>query len=417
MNETFPIILLEPKIETFPAIVSIEIDYLKEARKLLDDGHPAYSLLAIWNAAVHNLRRRIESYSIELFLSAVKDESGRKKYDKDGETINERWSNIDELVLIKGSSQLGVLSKKAAKALEMINWMRNHASPAHGSDNRVENEDVFGLALILQKNLFVADMPDPGHSPSGLFEPIKSTILDEEKIAMLKDQITSFRQGDIRITFGFMLDIICSGKQPSFDNVKSIFPEVWNKANEDLKKVGGQRYYTLVIDTDSDESDDKGAKIRLLETLLAVDGIKYIPESVRANLYRHVVKKLAIAKDSSYAWIDEDKAAKSLLQFGINIPSVAFEDIFQEILSVSCGNYWGRSGAYEILKPFFDSLNSTQLMKLARLFLENERVKSELFQRKPKSEALRILNVIKNKINIQSNKDEVDEIISKVQNY
>jgi len=416
MTENLPTILLEPKVDNFPAIINTEIDFLNEARKLLDDGHPAYSLLAIWSAAVHNLRRRVETYSIELFQSAVKDESGRKKYSKDGETINERWANVDEIVLINGTTKLGILSKKAGKALEMINWMRNHASPAHGSDNRVENEDVFGLALILQKNLFVDDMPDPGHSPSGLFEPIKTSILDNEKIDLLKDQIKSFKQSDIRITFGFMLDMICTGTQPSLDNVKLLFNDVWTKSNDDLKKVAGQRYYSLILEPDSDESDDKGAKIRLLETLIDVDGIKYIPDSARANIYRRVVKALALAKDSSYAWDDEEKAAKSLLQFGTNIPSIAFEDVYQEILTVSCGNYWGRSGAYEILSPFFDILNSTQLMKLSRLFENNERVQSELFQTKPKKQAITILNIIKDKITIQSSKDELDKIIEQVEN-
>lgn len=415
MTENLPTILLEPKIDNFPAIIDTEIDFLNEARQLLDDGHPAYSLLAIWSAAVHNLRRRVETYSIELFQSAVKDESGRKKYSKDGETINERWANVDELILINGTTKLGILSKKAGKALEMINWMRNHASPAHGSDNRVEKEDVFGLALILQKNLFVADMPDPGHSPSGLFEPIKTAILDSDKIALLKDQIKSFRQSDIRITFGFMLDMICSGVQPSLNNVKLLFNDVWTKSNDDLKKVAGQRYYSLILEPDSDESDDKGAKIRLLETLIDVDGIKYIPDSARANIYRHVAKKIALAKDSSYAWNDEEKAAKSLLQFGTNIPSIAFEDVYQEVLTVSCGNYWGRSGAYEILSPFFNVLNSTQLMKLARLFENNERVQSELFQVKPKKQAILILNFIKDKITIQSSKDELDKIIEHVE--
>ena len=55
-----------------------------------------------------------------------------------------------------------------SSALEMINWMRNHASPAHDSDTIVTNEDVIAHALILQKNLFEDGLPDPGHSPAGL---------------------------------------------------------------------------------------------------------------------------------------------------------------------------------------------------------------------------------------------------------
>jgi hypothetical protein len=414
MNDNLPVLLKSPTSSHFPALVQTEEAFLSQARALVDNGFPDHALLDIWNAAVHNLRRRIEAYGVELFLSAIKDESGRKKYDKDGETINERWSGVDEIVLINGAARLGVLNKKACKALEMINWMRNHASPAHASDDKVEAEDVFGLALILQKNLFEHAMPDPGHSPSGLFDPIKSTLLDEEKLQMLRDQIKSFRQADIRLTFGFMMDMICKGENPSFDNVKELFNDVWDRANEELRKSAGARYHSLVIDPDSDDSDDKGARIRILEALVRANGIKYIPDAARAVLYRHAIKSLAKAKDTQYGWSDETKAARALSQFGPFVPSVAFEEVYQEILAVWCGNYWGRSQAYLTLKVFIDALNSTQLMKLARMFEENSRVRDELIQSKPNKQAVALLKEIRGKLTIQANKDEIDEIIEKV---
>lgn len=415
MSSALPAILTLPSKTTFPAATDVEINFLNDAKKLLDVGFPDHALLNIWNASVHNLRRRVELYSIELFNSAIKEESGRKKYDINGDTITERWSGVDDLVLINGSIKLGVLNKKAGKALEMINWMRNHASPAHASDNKVEAEDVYGIALILQKNLFEAEMPDPGHSPSGLFEPIKKSILDEDNIELLKDQIKAFKMSDIRITFGFLLDMICEGNSPAKDNAKALFPEVWKKANENLKCSAGQRYHAYSLDPDIDSSMDKGAKVRVLETLINIDGIKYIPDAARANLFRRAVKKLAKAKDTPYGWNEEVKSAKALAQFGTAIPSIAFEDVYQEILAVICGNYWGRSEAYITLKIFFKDLNSTQLMNLARLFKNNTRVCEELFQQKPKQIALDLLSEIQDKMTIQSSKDEIDEIIEYVE--
>jgi hypothetical protein len=405
-----PAILDKPTKGNFPATIDAEIVHLSQARALLDAGFPDHSLLAIWNAAVHNLRRRMEAYGIELFVSAIKDESGRKKYDNDGETLTERWSGVDDLTLISGATKLGVINKKAGKSLEMINWMRNHASPAHGSDNSVEEEEVFGLALMLQKNLFEAEMPDPGHSPSGLFEPIKSSILTETNLDLLKDQIRAFKPADIRLTFGFLLDMICKGDSPSHENASKLFIETWEKANEDLKKSAGQRYHSYLLEPTSDTSSDSGAKIRVLETLVKVNGIKFIPDAARANLYRHAIKQLAKAKDTSYGWTDEEKAAKALVQFGPYVPSIAFEDVYQEILTVWCGNYWGRSNAHVSLLLFIDSLNSNQLMNLARIFKENERANGELFQSKPKAHAINLLNHIQGKLTIQASIDEIDEI-------
>lgn len=414
MSSTLPAILTDTTVSQFPAITNVEIQFLNDAKTLLDVGFPDHSLLNIWNASVHNLRRRVELYGVELFNSAIKDEAGRKKYENNGETLTERWGGVDDLVLINGSIKLGVLNKKAGKALEMINWMRNHASPAHASDNKVEKEDVFGIALILQKNLFEAEMPDPGHSPSGLFDPIKKSVLDEENLDLLRDQINAFKLSDIRITFGFLLDMICKGESPAAENAKALFSAVWERANEDLKCSAGQRYHTYLLDQEADTSSDKGAKVRVLETLLKVDGVKYIPDAARATLFRRAVKKLAEAKNTAYGWNDEVKAAKALVQFGTAIPSIAFEDVYQEVLAVICGNYWGRSDAYKTLKILFEKLNSTQLMALARLFRNNNRVMEELFQSRPKAIALSILSDIKEKMTIQASKDEIDEIITYV---
>lgn len=411
MTESLPAILDSVQLEQFPAVAPEEIGYLSQARELFDAGFPAHALLDIWSAAIHNLRRRIEAYSVDIFLSSIKDEGGRKKFNPEGDTISERWFGVDDLILINGATRLGVLNKKAGKALEIINWMRNHASPAHASNDNVTAPDVIALALLLEGNLFHSEMPDTGHSPSGLFDPVKKLMLSEDRIEMLRDQIRSFRHADVRITFGFLVDLICKGEEPAFTNAKALFPEAWANSSEELKKSAGERYYSYNLNPDADDSADNGAKKRLLEVLVACDGIKYMPEPARAILYRHAVKPLGIAKNSQYGWIDEEKAARSLLQFGPYIPSIAFERVYQEILAVYCGNYWGRSNAHSILLPFIDALNSTQLMRLARLFKESERVQDELSQSKPSKHAVDLLNDIKGRLSIQANIDEVDKII------
>jgi hypothetical protein len=99
------------------------------------------------------------------------------------------------LVVIAGATRLGLLNKKAGKALEMINWMRNNASPAHDNDQKLDREDVMALAMMLTKNLFQADMPDPGHSVSSLFDPVKAQILNSTQIDVLADQIRGLKAG------------------------------------------------------------------------------------------------------------------------------------------------------------------------------------------------------------------------------
>src|SRR5690554_3302719 len=230
----------------FQYIDTREKDYIEEAKGLFNSEFYSYSMLAIWNAAINNLKRRVEAYSVELWSTVVKDEAGRKKFDKTGETIAERWSNVDDLILIKGATSLGLLNPKAGKSLEMINWMRNHASPAHDSDNRVEREDVISLILLLQKNLFEKTFPEPGHTISTIFEPLKTTNLNTEELEILKDQIRSFRTLDIRTTYGFFMEMINSGNEPALSNIINLFPTLWEFCDEGLRKVIGVKYQNLV---------------------------------------------------------------------------------------------------------------------------------------------------------------------------
>lgn len=400
--------------KTFPILVEREIDYINEAKGLFEGEFYSYSMLAIWNAAVNNLKRKVEAYGVELWSSIVKDEPGRKKYDKDGETIAERWSNVDDLVLIAGATRLGLLNPKAGKALEMINWMRNHASPAHDSDNRVEREDAIGLILILQKNLFEQPFPEPGFSVSALFEPIKKRSHSEDELGTLRDQIKSFRVQDIRNSFGFFTDLLTKGEEPSTTNVIELFPTLWERANEDLRKTLGVKYHTLMIDPDSDDSIDKGAKTRIFEMLIKLSAVHYIPDGTRARVFRRAAEKLATAKDTGYGWTIEESGAKNLAQLGTSVPSIAFEEVYQEILSVWCGNYWGRSKAFLNLQEFIDRLNTDQIRTIMRMFRENKRVREELSQRRPKAEAIALLSSFEPRLTIEANIQELRETIDEI---
>jgi hypothetical protein len=109
-------------LNTLPAILSgpqslailpstHETALLQQAKNLFDLGFHDHALLNLWSASVHNLRRRVEAYGADLFLSVIKDEPGRKKFDKDGETLADRWSGVDDLVLVLSTRRAVRLSR------------------------------------------------------------------------------------------------------------------------------------------------------------------------------------------------------------------------------------------------------------------------------------------------------------------
>ena len=408
MNEL--IILENAYIEQFKTIDDDEKKRMEIASELIDK-FPDHALLEIWNASIHNLRRRVENYGIEMFISSIGGESGRKKYKEDGDTLAERWNEVDDLVLIHGAKQIGVLNNKAEKTLEMINWMRNHTSPAHDTEEKICKSDVISLLVMLKTNLFDIEIPDPGISPNSLIKPIKEMQLTEEQIEIFNEKITRFKNPEIRNTFGFMLDIICNGTEVQYANVKKLFNNVWNKSTDELKRMMGNRYHDLLINNSSFEFNEN-AKTRLYEIFILVKGVRFIPDDSKAVIYRKLAKDLAKAKDTSYGWNLEESASKALAQAGTNVPSIVFEEVYQEILSVWCGNYWGRSAAYQILNEFIFEQSASMKLKIAELFINNNRVQEEMFYLRPKSYAIDLLNRIKQELTIQEHISKIDEVIN-----
>ena len=397
------------KRENFP-LDQYEIKVLATARGLFDAKFYPQCLLEVWNAAIHNLRRRIEVYGIDLFLSVVKDEGGRKSYNEKGESFSQRWANVDAEIVIQGARKLGLLKGKAAKVLETINWMRNHASPSHETEEEVEMQEVLPLVALLQSSLFSQALPTPGHSVAGLFKPVKENSLSAKELEIFADQIRSYRLEDIRTCFGFLLDLLCNGVDPAATNAKILLPVAWEKTNDDLKKMAGFRYHTY----STDPAADVNAKTRLLEFLIEVEGIAFIPEGVRATLYRDLAKRLANAKNTSYGWAKEESVAETIAQFGANVPSITFEEFYQEVLAVCCGNYWGRSDAYEYLEEFVLGLSTEQLREILRMFRENRRVQDELTLMSPKGFAIDLIRKIQGKFTFAANKKEAESTIDHV---
>ncbi|MBR3617602.1 MAG: hypothetical protein IKN46_02880, partial [Acholeplasmatales bacterium] len=390
------ILVLDNKLFQYESIDYEERAMIDNAKKLINVGFPDHALLEIWNASIHNLRRRVEAYSVEMFTSNIKEFSGRKNYKVDGDSLSERWSGVDDEVLINGACQIGVLNKKASQALKMIEWNRNHATPAHDSDENVTEGDVLGLSIILSENLFSAPIPSAVHSPVAIINPLKNDIIPEDKIQVLIDQINDYKNKEILMLFGFGIDAIEKGDEPTYSNIKQLFPTIWNKATENQKNNMGIRYHNHYF---SDETDTS-SRDRLFEMLVKVGGIGYVPDSSRAAIYRKYAKELASAKDSSYGWANERKAANALKQIGVNVPSIAFEEVYQEILASWCGNYWGTSNSSVYLEDFIFKLKPNDKVRVCKLFISNLRVKDELCYSRPKNVALKLLRRIKDTLDL-----------------
>jgi len=148
--------------------------------------------------------------------------------------------------------------------------------------------------------------------------------------------------------------------------------------------------------------------------LVSLNAVHYIPDGTRAKLFRRAAEKLGEAKNTAYGWGIELSASRNLAQLGIVVPSIAFEEVYQEIIAVWCGNYWGTSKSQKDLAQFFEGLNTDQLRIVMKMFRENERVKEELSQSKPKNMAVELLDSFNSRLTIEAHKQELRDTIKGV---
>lgn len=73
--EALPVLInSEVKIqEIFPLVDEKEANYIREAQGLFAAEFYSYSLLAVWNAAINNLKRKVEANMMQQGKQLLKD--------------------------------------------------------------------------------------------------------------------------------------------------------------------------------------------------------------------------------------------------------------------------------------------------------------------------------------------------------
>lgn len=367
---------------------------------------PDYSLQLFWNAAMHNLKRRIELFSIDLFLSSI-DQEEAKQYDRDGKTFASRWSKIKDDSIIKGSKDIGLLNEKALHGMAHIQWLRNHCSAAHETDNPVTLKDAQAAALSLAANLFEVPMPDSIAIPSGFFEAMKKGLLSEKEIQNYGIRIKNMPKKESCNLNGFIVSNIRLGISPQYENSLELFPYFWETLSDVLRRDIGKSIMDLNVDPSKDDSPDKGGFKRLLKAIVKVRGAHYLPTSLSEALFRLRIKQLLEAKNTFYGWKGEEAVAKDLISLSSTLPSNEIKkSFFEAYLRVAFGNMWGRSEAYTILKPIIDGLSENEIVN----FIESS-IKSDypdLCSALPRKYAKELFDTFKQRMQSETKKLDIE---------
>jgi hypothetical protein len=147
MKNSLPNILLHPNKYDY-SLDDIEISYLQEAKKDLINKYYNLVVKSLWSSIVSNLRRRVELYGSHNFIDSLEDKE-KSIYFKNSYTITEKFSLLNNLVIIKTCFKLNIISERTYTVLSFFYWFSKNSA-----DESFTFEDIIAMITLIEKNLF-----------------------------------------------------------------------------------------------------------------------------------------------------------------------------------------------------------------------------------------------------------------------
>lgn len=241
----------------------------------------------LWDETVAELRRRIASYDLAYFYDVAVTSPERRKHLRTEDDL----TKVEDQELIRAAREIALISEVGYQQLDLIRYMRNHASAAHPNQN-----DILAFQLL-------------GSLQTCIREVI--TLPESHEVAETRRLLTNVRAGNVDATtagataeffrgliqvqadniaaglFGIYVDP--NSTEKARDGVRLLLPHLWPMVGEDQRQHFGVRYGRFVANGDN-------AQAALARQLLDVVGASpYLPEPVRVSELAAAIDELLVA--------------------------------------------------------------------------------------------------------------------------
>lgn len=308
----------------------------------------------LWDETVGELRRRVANYDLAYFFDVAvgSQPERRKKLDSVDDL-----SKVEDYELIVAAQKMGLISEVGLKQLDLVRYMRNHASAAH--PNQVNLRALQLLEYLETCIVEVITLPETTTVAEirRLLANVKEEIIDTvkaEKIAgffkgLGTDQATNLGNG----FFGIYSSV--SSAAQSRTNVRLLFPSLWPLITEEVRQQFGVKYARYMANGDAQQAE-------LARELLDVVGAeRYLPEDVRIVELDLALDALSSAHHGFNNFHAEGQPARALRKLvgpTPHVPAYNTQKYVHTVVDAYLGNGYGVSNTagpiYEELINAFD---------------------------------------------------------------
>lgn len=362
----------------------------------------------LWNETIKQLRIRVANGDIKYFYDVVISDDRRKQF-----TSPEDLLQLDDYDLIKGASEIGLITQIGYKHLDFIRYMRNWASAAHPNQSELTGLNLISWLETCIKEV-IATPPSSIQVKIGqLLSNIKSEVIDDEQSKTIVSFFTelSIEKADALAKGFFGIYIDKNTTQQTRSNINNLAPELWRIISEEVKSDFGIRYTTFLANGDNQTKNE--AK-RFLEV---VGGMSYLPDVAKTPIIKVHLENLIMAHNSFNNFYNEPSFARQLHavigKHGAIPPQINFQyvkTIVSVFLTNGSGEAWDANPIYIELIKNFDARQSF----IALTSFMDESIKSKLQFPLCQKKFSEMLNYLESNITSEGILDLLGEIRSEI---
>lgn len=319
--------------------------FLSSVAAGLFDGAVAY----LWNETIKSLRKMVASYDLDYFIKVTSEINNRYHNIKTEEDL----SLIADYDLLNTCNRMGLITDHVFEVFKFINYVRNHSSAAHPTENEIGAYDLLSWLENCIRYAINAEPNGDAIKLKQLLYNIRANNIPEDDLSYIGTNInnlpTIMVEDLLSSIFGMYTDPTISANISQ--NITGIAKYIWDASSEQKKHLIGEKYGYFR------KNGDIQRKEKANEFLILVDGLSYKDEDSISYEIRDTLANLMTTHNSINNFYNESPWARQLKQLLPNsgsVPNSVLFDWVKTIVVCYSGNGLGyREGVDESALPFY----------------------------------------------------------------
>lgn len=299
---------LEGAISRLPVGYRSTSMYLSKFALAVSAGLFDAALNYLWDETIGELRRRIVDYDLSYFFDlAVSDPEKRKDL-----TDPDDLTKLTDDELIRAAATVGFISSIGHRQLDVVRFMRNHASAAHPNQHELKPFQLLGYVETCISEVIMLPESQTMVDTSRLLRNVRDAKVGKSDAAayatlfqnLRDEQVTALANG----LFGIYVRTDSSTR--ARDNIRLLLPYLWPYIAERTRAAFGVKFGRFKANMDYEQAD---LARELLETVGGA--ASYLPDDQRAVEIDALVADLLSAHEGMNNFYNEPPVARKLRDY------------------------------------------------------------------------------------------------------